>query len=364
MTNKIIADRRLNNLLIVGSKFLRPEQVVQKLGALQAQDYMQVMWAIGLRTPSASLTDIERAIVDRKIILTWSLRGTIHCVPSEDVKWMLQLTGSRVVGQAKSRLAQLGLDNGTLERCREVITEALKGGRQADRSELLRLLEEAGISTGNQRGYHILWHCAYQGLICFGPVNGKQQTFVLLDEWVPHSREFSIDESLAELALRYFTAHGPATVNDFAWWAGMTLTDARRGLETVKGVLFSEQIEGREYWMSTASVAQPSEENSGVYLLPGFDEYILGFKDRSAVLKPETAPRIVPGINGVFLPTLVVDGQVIGIWKRIFKKKGIELVITPFEQLGDSEERVLRAAERYAVFVGLPLLKIDFADRA
>nr|WP_154118825.1 winged helix DNA-binding domain-containing protein [Paenibacillus monticola] len=350
-------------MLIASSKFLRPEQVVQKLGALQAQDYMQVMWAIGLRTPSASLTDIERAIADRKIVLTWTLRGTIHCVPSEDVKWMLQLAGSRVVGQAKSRLAQLGLDTRTLEHCREIIYDALTGGRQVDRSDLLQLLEDASISTASQRGYHILWHCAYHGLICFGPVNGKQQTFVLLDEWVPHSRDLSFEQSLAELALRYFKAHGPATINDFAWWAGITLTDARRGLETVKGELFSEQIEGREYWMTTVSVAQSSDD-FGVYLLPGFDEFILGYKDRSAVLKPETAPRIVPGNNGVFMPTLVVDGQVIGIWKRTFKKKGLEFVISPFEQLGDNEERVLRAAERYATFIGLPLLKIDFADRA
>jgi hypothetical protein len=245
-TNKVIADRRLYNLLIAGSKLLTPEQVVQKLGALQAQDYMQVMWAIGLRTPSASLTDIERAVADRKIVLTWTLRGTIHCVPAEDVKWMLQLTSSRILGQAKSRLAQLGLDNRTLERCQEIIYDALKGGRQVVRSDLLQLLEDAGISTANQRGYHILWHCAYQGLICFGPINGKQQTFVLLEEWVLLSRELTFEESLAELAVRYFTAHGPATVNDFAWWVGMTLTDARRGLEAVKGELFSEQVEGRE----------------------------------------------------------------------------------------------------------------------
>lgn len=204
------------------------------MGAMQAQDYMQAVWAIGLRSPATKLADIERAIADRKIILTWTLRGTLHFVPAEDVKWMLQLSAPRLASQTKRRMAELGLDDQTLERCREIIVDALKGGKHMDRSVLLQLIEEEGIHTGNQRGYHMLWNSAYQGLICFGPMNGKQQTIVLLEEWVPDCRELSYEQSLQELALRYFTARGLATVQDFAWWAGITLTDARRGLESVK----------------------------------------------------------------------------------------------------------------------------------
>jgi hypothetical protein len=163
---------------------------------------------------------------------------------------------------------------------------------------------------------------------------------------------------LQELASRYFTARGWATVQDFAWWAGITLTDARRGLEAVKNNLQSADINGSEYWMSTHQLA-PADEDSGVYLLPGFDEYILGYKDRSAVLEPETAPLIVPGNNGVFLPMIVVGGQVVGTWKRTFKKKGIEIVIHPFGALGNAEEAVFQAAEKYASFIGLPILNLS-----
>lgn len=361
MTNNIIANGRLYNQMIAGSVYHTPEQVVKKLGAIQAQDYMQAVWAIGLRSPGTKLADIERAIVERKIILTWTLRGTLHFVPAEDVKWMLQLSAPRLVSQTKRRMAELGLDDQTLERCREIIVAALKGGKQLDRSALLQLIEEEGIHTGNQCGYHMLWNSAYQGLICFGPMNGKQQTIVLLEEWVPDCRELSYEKSLQELALRYFTARGWATVQDFAWWAGITLTDARRGLEFVKSELLSEDIEGSEYWMSTHRLT-PADEDSGVYLLPGFDEYILGYKDRSAVLDPETAPLIVPGNNGVFLPMIVVGGQVVGTWKRTIKKKGIEIVIHPFGELGNAEEAVLKAAERYAAFIGLPILKISISS--
>lgn len=364
MTNKRIAGLRLLNQHISSPAFQQPEQVVRALGALQAQDYMQAVWAIGLRTGSAGLADVERAITEREILLTWSLRGTIHCVPPEDVKWMLQLCAPRLLRAAKRRLEQLELDDQTLERCRRIIYHALKGGQCVTRPDLLRLLEEEGISTASQRGYHILWHCAYNALICFGPLHGKQQTFVLLDEWVTGSRELSFDESLAELALRYFTTHGPATVYDFAWWTGMTVTDARAGLDAVSNELISEVIESGEYWMpNTPGDGTETGKSSGVYLLPGFDEYILGYKDRSAVLEPKTAPLIVPGNNGVFMPTIVWDGQVIGIWKRTLKKKGAELMVYPFRSLdGVLKEQLEQAAGRYAAFLGLPLTKLDMKE--
>lgn len=249
MANRRIAESRLFNQKITSSASLKPEEIVRSMGAVQAQDYGQAVWAIGLRTPSSALADVEKAFARRRMVLTWTLRGTIHYVPPEDVKWMLQLCAPRLLRQAVTRLTRLELDEKTLERCRKIIYNTLKGGGRITRPELLQRLEDGGIRTGDQRGYHILWHSAYNGLISFGPLEGKQQTFVLLDDWVEHSRELSFEESLAELALRYFKGHGPATVQDLAWWAGMTLTDARAGLEAVKGQLSSEHIEGVEYWM-------------------------------------------------------------------------------------------------------------------
>jgi hypothetical protein len=255
VTNKSIADQRLVHQRIQQPPALQPGEVVRSFGAMQAQDYMQAVWAVGLRTPSAGLPEVEQAIADRKLLLTWTLRGTLHFVPPENAKWMLQLCAPRMLRQAAARLTQLELDDKNLERCRKIIYHALKGGHQLTRPDLLKLLEDQGVCISGQRGYHILWHSAYNGLICFGPRSGKQQTFVLLDEWVEHSRELSFGESLSELAKLYFTAHGPATVQDFAWWAGLTLTDARAGLEAVRSSLQSEVISGSEYWMTYTAAA-------------------------------------------------------------------------------------------------------------
>jgi len=355
MTNSDIAQLRLCSQHIVGPKFTGPDEVVRWLGAIQAQDYLQSLWAIGLRTQQSTVTDIEQAIAERRSIRTWPMRGTIHFVPPEDAKWMLKLSASRMIAMDRRRLEQLGLDDEIMERCKGLFYDALNGGKRLPRSSMMKLLDDAGISTKNQRGYHILWHTSQTGLLCLGPMQDRQQTFVLLDEWVPNSRELSREESLAELAGRYFASHGPATIHDFAWWAGLTVTDAKAGLEAAKPELISEKMNGKECWMTKESPGHAAYDKSGVHLLPGFDEYLLGYKDRSAVLATEHAPKIVPGKNGMFLPTVVVAGQVVGTWKRRLKKNSVDMTLSPFTQLGDSEERVIEAARRYSAFLGLPL---------
>ncbi|CAN5588395.1 hypothetical protein BH24ACT21_BH24ACT21_04730 [soil metagenome] len=182
---------------------------------------------------------------------------------------------------------------------------------------------------------------------------------MLLDEWAPDSRELSREESLAELTRRYFASHGPATVHDFARWTGLTVTDTRSGLEAARPGLTSEKINGKEYWKTAVAPGHLAHDESNVHLLPGFDEYLLGYKDRSAVLAEEHASKIVPGKNGVFLPTIVVDGQVVGTWKRKLKKNSIDMTLSPFTRLGDSEERVIAAAKSYSEFIGLPLSSIE-----
>jgi hypothetical protein len=272
---------------------------------------------------------------------------------------MLSLSVSRMLAQGKRRLAQLELDVTIMERCKELFVFALEGDQRLSRPDLMQLLEDAGISTEGQRGYHILGYLSQTGLICLGPMQDKQQTFVLLDEWVPHSKAFSREESLAILAQRYFASRGPATIHDFAWWAGLTLTDARLGLEAAKPELISDQRDGKECWMTGDTRDQRAYDPSRIYLLPGFDEHLLGYKDRSAVLAAEHAPKIVPGNNGMFLPTMVVAGQVIGTWKRRLKKNALEITVHPFTDPGASEESIMQAAKRYSNFIGLPLSSVE-----
>jgi hypothetical protein len=353
---------RLFNQHIAGEKFEKPEEVVRWMGTLQAQDYQQSLWAIGLRMQSATVADIEQAIAHRKIVRTWPMRGTLHFVPAEDAKWMLLLSASRMLANDRRRLAQLELDETIMERCKELFSDALKGDRRLSRSNLMQLLEDAGISTKGQRGYHILWYLSQTGLICLGPMQDKQQTFVLLDEWVPHSQEFSREESLAQLALRYFVSRGPATIHDFAWWAGLTVANAKQGLEGAKSQLVKDQIHGKEYWMTGDATERRAYDASRVYLLPGFDEHLLGYKDRSAVLAAEHAAKIVPGNNGMFLPTMVVAGQVVGTWKRRLKKNALEILLHPFTHLGAGDVRVMEAAKWYSDFLGLPLSSAEMKD--
>ncbi len=346
---------RLHGQCIASPKAADPAAVVRHLGAMQAQAYGQALWAIGLRTQGATAASIEQAIADRTIVRTWPMRGTIHFVPAADARWMLRLSCARMLARTRRRHEQLELNTDITERCVETLTHALQGGITLRRSEMMAVLENAGISTTGQRGYHLLWYAAQTGLICMGPIQNNEQTFVLLDEWVPGARELSREEALAELAKRYYTGHGPATVHDFAWWAGLTVTEAKSGLEAAKAGLVSEQMKGKEYWWPTESPGDESLNQREVFLLPGFDEYLLGYQDRSAVLAAEDADKIVPGRNGVFLPTIVVRRQVVGTWKREIKRGTVEMTINPFVQPVDWDGQVIEAAHEYGAFHGRPV---------
>ncbi len=350
-----LAQQRLFNQRIAGEHCQQPEDVVRWMGALQAQAYHESLWAVGARMQAPSVATVEQAISDRKILRTWPMRGTLHMVPAEDARWMLQLSAARMVQGDQRRLAQLALDQATVERAKQLLHDALTGGKRLARPDVMHLFEGAGISTTGQRGYHLLWHCAQTGLICVGPMEGKQQTFVLLDEWVPHSRHYARDEALAVLAGRFFTSRGPATVHDLAWWAGLTKADANVGLRGASSRLIATSNDGQTYWTGTESPDNTAGAAFHAGLLPGFDEYLLGYQDRSALLATAHAPYIVPGNNGIFLPMVIVDGQVAGTWKRVLRKTAVDLQLTLFTPVADVAKQVLAPATRYAAFLGLPL---------
>ena len=355
MTSFDIVQRRLYNQSIAPAALEEPGDVVKRLGAAQAQDYLAALWAVGLRLNTATEQTIEQAISDRRMVRTWPMRGTLHFVAPEDVRWMLALLTPRILARAAQRRKQLELDEAVFVRCETLFTKALQGGKQLTRNQMMAVLEQNGISTAGQRGYHILWWTAQNGLICFGPRQGKQDTFVLLDEWLPSGKSLSRDESLAELTHRYFTGHGPATIQDFMWWSGLPAADARAGLEMVESQLAREALDGQTYWFSPSLPAAKAASPTA-YLLPGFDEYLLGYKDRSAVLDPAHAAKVVPGANGIFKPIIVVDGRVAGIWKRTQRKTKVMVEFKPFTSLSPAQmEAAIIAAESYGRFLGLPV---------
>ena len=352
MTGLHIPHLRLYNQKIARQDLGTPAEVVAHLGAVQAQDFAGAKWAIGLRLPGANEADVEQAIAERTIVRTWPMRGTLHFVPAADVRWMLDLMASRIVAGSVARYRSLGLDEYVLGRSGELLATALSGGQSISRRGLYSVLDSAGMPAADGRGLHILGHHAQKGLICFAAREGKEPTFALLDEWVPHARNLDRDQALAELAKRYFTGHGPATLQDFAWWSGLPLRDLRAGIEMAGGHLGRMVLKGVEYWHG--ALPDDATISSDIYLLPPFDEYTVAYKDRSAVVRPQYAARASSG--GVFRPIIVVDGQVVGTWKSSVKKGQITVTPIPFGKMNKSAQREFRtAAERYAKFIGTPL---------
>jgi hypothetical protein len=309
-----IARLRLASQQIVVRASETPQQVVGAFGGAQAQDYRSALWAIGLRLSGATRSDVEEALTNASIVRTWVMRGTLHFVSSADVRWMIDLLAPRVIAASAYRRRQLEIDDITLSRSRDVLVGVLLDRRQVARDDAMRLLEDADVQTRGQRGIHILRHLSLEGLLCQTTAKGNQATFRLLDEWVPKSEDLSRDAALAELAHRYFSSHGPATLADFRWWAGLTVKDAEAGLQLAKGRLAHERVADTVYWLSPTTPAPPPPDLV-VCLLPAFDEYVLGYADRSIALDSVEFRLLVHNGNGVFRPTIVVDGHVVGTWQ-------------------------------------------------
>lgn len=307
--------------------------------ALQAQDYSGALTSVALRTTKGSRQGVEAALNAGEVVKSWPMRGTLHLVMAEDLPWMLELTTPRLVAGAASRRAQLDLDMPMLERARELAVNALTGGHQLRRSELLAVWDEGGLATTGSRGYHMLWYLAQTGTLCFGPVCGDEQLIVLVEEWIPRPKHPEHEEALGEWALRYFRSHGPATIKDFIRWTNLVAADARTGLALARPRLSRLDVDGVEYFMDpkTPDLLNSCRQHAqGLFLLPGFDEFILGYSDRRATLRAEFADRIVPGGNGVFRPTVVSDGQVIGVWKHVGRGAKRTIATTPFESFPEA----------------------------
>jgi hypothetical protein len=356
MTPRDLLRLRLINQQIAPAILRSPAEVVARLGAMQAQDYSGALWAIGLRSENAIEADVERAIAERTIVRTWPMRGTLHFVATADVRWMLRLLTPRTIAASATRNRQLELDDAIFTRSRKLFVRALQGGRALTRDAMTALLEDAKISTAGQRGYHILWRLAQEGVLCFGSREGRQHTFALLDEWAPRAKSMDRKEALAELARRYFTSHGPATLQDFVWWSGLKVSDGKAGIAMAASLLARETIDGVEYWLSSSTFIPHPSTFPPVHLLPGFDQYLLGYTDRSAALDPLHSQKIVPGNNGMFMPTIVIRGRVAGTWKRTRKRQEITIEASPFTPLNKSETRAFSAAaKRYGDFIGTPV---------
>lgn len=328
--------------------------------AMQAQDLPGCLWSIGLRTPGSTRDEVENAFAAGAIVRSWPIRGTLHVVAAEDLTWILSLTSGRMIKSSLARRSALGITNDDLGKARAAAHSELGGGRSLERDALYSAFDAAGVSTTGQRGYHILWFLAQDGVLCLGPMTAGRQSFVLVDEWITNHRSLDRDEALGEFVYRYFNSHGTATIRDFAWWSSMTITDARVGLSVANSRLARVTRDGDEYYFCADA---PSDLDTGtvsgrdgVRMLPGFDEYILGYQSRSPQLDADHAERIVPGGNGVFRPTILDDGLVVGTWTRSTTTRGVSLDTQLFStQNSRTTDGIARASAKYARFLGLTL---------
>jgi hypothetical protein len=352
-----LARRRLAQQHLGHVPHARPEDAVGSLLAVQSQDFSGAKWAVAQRTRGSNDADVQRAFDAGRIVRTHVLRPTWHFVAPADLRWLLELTAPRVHAVNAYYYHQHGMDAALVKRSNARIVKALSRGTHLTRTELGRALGELDAGVSGNRLAYMLMRAELDGLICSGTMRGKQHTYALLEERVPLTGRLRRDEALAEIARRYVSGHGPAQAQDLAWWSGLTVADARRGLETCGAALERAVLDGKTYWLPPAAPSGPKRAPS-VHLLPNYDELIIAFKDRSAALDP--CARTEPGVLTAHF--VVVNGRIVGGWRRTFAKNEVVITARLLRPLTKTERAgVERAAARYAQSLGVAL-RIEMAD--
>ncbi|HEV7454184.1 MAG TPA: winged helix DNA-binding domain-containing protein [Candidatus Saccharimonadales bacterium] len=352
MTAREIIQRRMHAQRLLGDKFKSPAEAVRTLVAIQSQDHPGAKWGLGQRIQGATDQSIQKDFDDGKILRTHVLRPTWHYVHPADIRWLLMLTAGRVQAMSASRNRQLGLDSTVFKQSESMMAKLLRRNNYMTRTEIAAELEKAGIDTSNQRMVHLLMNAELESLICSGPMKGKQQSYALLEERVPHAPELSREAALAKLVFGYFSTRGPATVKDFSWWSGLSVTEAKAGLVAVAKKLVNEG----ELWFAPGEPG-PLPPSPHVYLLPNYDELGIGYADRSALFDDSRLRHLPPNrSSSVMNHLVVVDTHGEGMWRRTAATKGVLLKTEMFEPLTPVQRQALRtAAGQYGAFLGLPV---------
>jgi hypothetical protein len=355
MNDSDIAHRRLRNQGLSKILFKDAHDAVSQLGAVQAQDFAGAKWALGQRLKDSTESALDQAFADGSILRTHLMRPTWHFVTPEDIRWLLKLTAPRVHAISAFMVRQVELNKTIIRKSYKLLEKALAGNKHLTRTELGSIFEKAGIPAKGVRLAYFMMSAELDGIICSGPRKGKQFTYALLEERVHQVKAISREEALAELVKRYFSTRGPATLQDFTWWSGLTMADARNGIEMVKSKLRREELDDQMYWFAETDALQ-KEKTTTAYLLPNYDEYIVGYTDRSQIYNSLHTQKLDSRGNVLFQNTLVIDGQVTGTWKHTLKKSEVIIELTSFTKRTKAEGRAIaNAVERYGRFLELPV---------
>lgn len=337
MTLTEIAQYRLLNQQLAGTEIKSAAGMVEWLGAVQGQEYAQTKWGLGLRLPHLLDNDIENEFNEGKILRTHLLRPTWHFVSAKDIRWLLNLTAPRVHQANAYMYRQLGLDDKIFNRSNDILIKTLQGGKQLTRDDINKEFKKNNIIAKGHHLSYLMMNAELEGIICSGVRQGNQFTYALLDERVKHKNKVDKDEALAELTTRYFNSRSPATVKDFATWSGLTIADCKKGIEMIKPLLKKEKIEQQEYFLNP-NTSLPEELAGRIYLLPIYDEYIMGYKDRNAIL------ALKNDASFHYESMIVFNGQVIGTWKRTILKNSIDVAFDFFKPLDKHQSKILNEA--------------------
>lgn len=347
MTSSDIVHFRLVNQQIARTTFTTPDRIVSHLVAMQAQDFAMAKWAIGVRLPGWNNTDIENEFNKGTILRTHLLRPTWHFVTPKDIRWMLALTAPRVQQINSHMYRKVGLTDKILNKSIGILTKALKGGNHCTRTALQSVLKKNKIAADGLRLGYIMMNAELERVICSGPRIGKQFTYALLEERAVGAISLSRGEALHELTKRYFASRGPATLNDFAVWSGLTMKDVKEGTDSLPSRFIRKTIEGKEY------IVVPIEWNDRTkyqttFLMSDYDEYGMGYKDRSAYFIPESRGKVTERSHLV-----VIDGVIGGTWTRTVKGTSLVVETSPFFPLNKQKKQALQnGVKKYSMFFG------------
>jgi hypothetical protein len=335
-----VAATRARSQWLLDERMRDPTAVVRATAGIQAQDQAAAALSIRVRSDGLTRADVDHALVEeRSIVRLWAMRGTIHMVPSEDARWLVDLLGPLGLTGSHRRLGQLGVPEADRPRAVVAMRTALEEHGPLTRVELMEHVARAGIQTEGQAGAHLPHLAALQGLVVFGPpARGGKPTYALRDDWLGRDLpQLPRDRALAELVRRYVCAFGPAWPEDFSWWSGLPLRDARAGWQAIAG----ELIETDDGWLRAGRTDEQPPQPPIVRLLPAFDTYLLGYRNRDVTLAPEHARRVWPG-GGIVRPTVVSNGRAVGTWRRTGTRAEIEPFAGPDLEVDDEVADVQR----------------------
>jgi hypothetical protein len=341
-----IPARRLRAQRLTGEPFESPVDAVRWLGAVQSQDYGGAKWALGQRSRGATEAQLDRLFDDGAILRTHVMRPTWHFVHPKDIRWLLDLTGRKVRLGLAGRYRELELDEEVVGHAKAAFTTALGGGHHLTRPELGDVLSEAGISPEGQRLPHLLMRAELDALIVSGPRRGKQFTYALLEERVPKASAVDRAEALAELTRRYFRSHGPAQVQDFVWWSGLAMADARNGIALAGATLEHQAIDRKDYWFDVEAGPARAVARTA-HLLPNFDEYTVAYRDRASVMHPDRPfdPSLF-SFGSILANVVTIGGGVRGSWRRTVARSSIRVEIRAPDRFSTREVCSIEEAGR------------------